>query len=626
MLWIPALLLFVQEPPEKEPPIPPPPPRRAPEVVVTATRYGIDPVESPFALEGIGRDEIETQNADTVGEILRGAAGTHFVLTGTRGMVSSLFTRGTESNHTLILLDGFKLNEDGDTFFQYDLLAPRSLEAVEILRGPASAVYGAGAVGGVVQLFTEPGSGSPRATAGAQYGSFETNREYVDVIGQSGPVTYHGVGTRLDQNRLRLRGDRIPNSEVDAYDAVARVDLALAERAGIKLIGRYLDSRVEGYANDAGILLQPPDPNSWVGNRGWLVGTEVWAAPGTALELSLRLSRYQRDQEFEDLPDANETSTIRSEIRYVRYNVQPSATLHVGRFDTITAGLDSQTETYDLDSVGTFPSEIDEFRQAAGAYVHNELRIHEFIFFHSGIRYDDYPGFHRGWTGRVAGAVLVRRTMTKLRVGAGTAFVVPSFTELFFPGFGNPALDEERSTTAEVGADQWLFDRSLRLSATAFWIWTRDLIAGFPPENLNRAYSRGVEVEAEWRVPGADGLAVRGQYTYTWAWDPQADDFLLRRPVHGGRVGATWRTDAFGVSVDAVFVGEREDMNFATFAREELPPYAKVDAGGFVSLFSEARLTIRVENVLDRKYEETRGFPAAGVNALLGIEVGAQVP
>jgi vitamin B12 transporter len=262
-----------------------------------------------------------------------------------------------------------------------------------------------------------------------------------------------------------------------------------------------------------------------------------------------------------------------------------------------------------------------------------------------GLRLDDNQRYGRYATYRVGTAVRVA-TRTRAIASIGTAFKEPTFFQNFATGFvhGNPDLRPEHSVSWEVGLEQAFARGAFTARATYFDQRFRDLIDYNGADttisyfNVPGSLARGVELTTDGEL-GA-GIHVTTAYTYLHtavtkagtATGPTAlfvpGEPLIRRPEHSGALGVTYRVPARGtVSLTALYTGEREDIDFATFTRAPLPPYTRLDLATHVDVRQPhgatpgLTLSLRIENLLDHAYQEVKNFPARRRTLLFGGEV-----
>ena len=247
----------------------------------------------------------------------------------------------------------------------------------------------------------------------------------------------------------------------------------------------------------------------------------------------------------------------------------------------------------------------------------------------AGVRVEDNSVFGTSVTERGSLSYLIKAWGTRLRGSAGSGFRAPTFNELFFPGFSNPDLKPEESFGYDFGIDQKLWDNRIRLGLTFFDTRYKNLIACCvflpgPPfvttGNIGRARSTGIEFLSE--VDLLDNLTAAVNYTYTDTENIVTRTPLPREPRHRWNVRLTWqpvqRLSLFG----EVFTRSKQyEAVGDTYNRG----HTRVDVGGTFrlvnryALLQALDLTARVQNLLDEGYSEVRGFPALGVNALVGL-------
>jgi vitamin B12 transporter len=618
-----AYVLITLQDPQKDPRIPPAPkqPGKTEVRVETPTRSDLTLKESPFAVSAIRKEEMDVERTDSTTELLRQMPGVHLTLNGGHGFITSIFMRGTDSAHTLVLMDGFKVNQDGDNFNHLELYSPRGMGAIEIYRGPGSSVYGSGASGGVVQFVTERGHGDPRAYAGYAYGTRDQNVQHAQLIGQVEQLSFNLVGTRFQQHE-----NQYPNSEAENFNFNSRLDYEFAQRATVKVIGRYAEGRTENYTNGAGDRLSPIDTDAFLEDAVLLLGTEGTFGPSEHMDVVLRWSYYWKDLGTTDLAGPGDFGPFISSTLYYRLNYDVAGRLKMGKQNVLTAGFEHQFERFDRES--NF-GDVMEHRRSQAMYVQDQLRAWESLFIVGSARFEQNQFFGNETMARLGAAYLIQATQTKVRASWGNSITAPSFLDLF--GFGgNPNLNSERTVTFDGGVDQWFFNEALRISATGFENRIEDLIvfSGGMNRNVSRAKTWGAEFEMEFHAPGVEGLSFRMAYTLLETYDATTRKTLIRRPEHSGKVGASYRREEFGISVDVGMTGDRKDLNFAGFpaVRQTVPGYVKVDLGAYVRLWQDVRLTARVDNAFDETYQDVLGFTAPKFTALFGIEAGISAP
>jgi vitamin B12 transporter len=268
-------------------------------------------------------------------------------------------------------------------------------------------------------------------------------------------------------------------------------------------------------------------------------------------------------------------------------------------------------------------------RQVPWGMLEEQLRFFDRLFITGGFRIEHDSAFGQATTAHGSVLFVIKETGTRLRGSAGTGFRAPTFNDLFFPQFGNPALQPERSQSWDIGVDQNLWQNRVRLRATYFHTnFTNDIVCCTPlptapfggPFNAGRARSRGIEAGGE--VDILPNLVASFAYTYT-----DADDFSTGRPLphvprNSGSVGLTWEPlPGLSAFVQVYAVGSQ----FESFGDLYNSGHTRVDLGGSWRIVSrtgwleKVELTARVQNLLNEGYAEVRGFPALGTNYLIGL-------
>lgn len=620
-------------------------------VVVTATRLAQPLQETASSITLIERQDIEDRlSADTL-DLLRETPGVSILQSGGRGGITSLFMRGAENDHTMVLIDGVKVNLGGGAFDFADVLAV-NLERVEVLRGPQSALYGADALSGVVHYISRRGSGPPRVTVRALAGSDATFEEVVEF--QQGSKEFgvsFGVGRVDTENFLPVNHD-YRNTTLGL-----RLDASPAPNADFTFTLRRVEALQEFPTGSAGDRSGPLDPHqsdafkrTIAGGRFAVQGTPWWRHV-------LQVDLFAEDQFFRDKFDPGaDFSSFTSDSKERRYRADYTSifTLPTRRqvAATLSAGLSAEREEFGQDSLDVAPGGapviglVDAQRDNLAAYAQFDANWRKRVFFTAGARFDDNSLFGSELSPRVTGAVILPRANTKLRAAYGRGIKAPTFVENFGTGSvffsGNPNLDAERARSYEVGFDQPLWVDRLLLSVTYFHSEFDDLISfvtGAPStfQNIQEARSQGIETGLRADLPY--GFAAGASFTLL---DTEVLESggrggasfiegkeLLRRPRRQGSVSVTYRNRRFRGAVDAIIIGDSDDLDFSAGfpgRRATLAGYTKVNLALAYEVWRDAerrravRLLARADNLFDEEIESPIGFSAPGARYLFGFE------
>ncbi len=619
------------------------------DLVVTAHRVPLPREALTSSVTVLDRAEIERSGATHVGDLLRSVPALSVVQTGSWGGTASVFVRGGESNYVQVLVDGVPVNQPGGDF-DFSTLTTDNVERVEVVRGPASVLYGSSAVSGVIQVFTREGDGPARVSAGLRGGSHGTLEWDVGGAGRSGPVSWSASLSRFTTDGLRDFNNDFRNTV-----GSLRLGLADAPRTDASLSVRWSDHEAHTPTDGAGRAV---DGNQFGFGERWVAALDLGRELTDRLEARVQLRRHELDAGFDDARDGPADTTgsfaFRSDSEVVRRSVDARLNYRLPGPTVFTAGAEVEEETEESSNVsrssfGTTEGSLEAERGNTGWYAQAVTRLDDRVSLSAGFRLDDNERFGTFETARL-GAAWDVVPGTRLRASWGTAFKEPTFLENFSTGFvtGNPDLDPETSESWEAGVEQVVADGALALEAVWFDQSFEDLIqfTASPPEsggpnffNVAAAGARGLEVTAGLRTGGP----FRGDLSWTWT-DSEVEDAgfasgsdasfvegepLLRRPAHRVTATAAWAPGGGrSARLEAAWVGERDDRDFTASPprRLALDDYLRLDLSARWPLLedgdgrSSLAATLRVDNVLDAGYEEVFNFPARGRSLFVGAE------
>lgn len=600
------------------------------QVLVTATRLETPVREVASAVTVIEGAEIERRGHDNVADVLRDVPGIEIARTGGAGQTASLFIRGASSERVKILIDGIEYNDpiSPGRFADISHLQVDDIERIEIVRGPQSVLYGADAIGGVVNIITKRGGAPAVTTIRAEAGSHETFRESITTGGRIGEIDYFLNVSRYDSDGFSSADSDDGNREDDGYENTS-VSLSLSaqptDNSDIRLIVRYIDALtdIDDFGGPGG-----DDPNHDVDSEQTLVRLEgSLLSMDDRWEQKLSYSYFDIDRMDIDTPDDDDPSFTDSGFEGERREIEWQHNIRLPEDRILTFGLEYDEEEgssfFETDGFSdTFPNESAE---TIGAYAQLKVSHDDRFFATVGARYDDHEDFGSAVTYRVAPAYWLKDSGTKLKAAVGTGFKAPSLFQLFSTS-GNPDLDEEESVGWEVGIEQMLWNERARVEVVYFDTDFDDLIsfdsASFTYFNVGEAETRGVECSFE--IDATEDVRIDGHYTYLDAEDEDTGEELVRRPTHRAGVDATWTaSDELLILGGVLWVDDRKDDDFSTFpaTRVTLDSYALWHLRAVYAPNEQIELFARVENILDEDYEEVSGFGVAGRSAYVGAKL-----
>lgn len=585
-------------------------PEKLPVYVLTATRTPAALTTLGTYVDQITAAELARMQLTGLRSALGGIPGAPAFATGAPGGVTSLFLRGANSNQTLFLVDGIRFN-DPNTDYQVSLggMTLGAGDQLEVSHGPQSTLYGGEAVGGVVALRSQRGSGATSATVSAEAGSFGTVQGAVST--QAGDArhayTFSASGGHTDNER--------PNNRFDRANYSLRLDHQVTKDVAVGATWRGFLGRYGSPGPVIGFGANDPDNEERESNQLATVFADVAHAPGLTSHVVLG----GQDRRF--VSDDGTSETVVTNRRAV---LDWQSTYAPNEQHRLTGGLTAEANHTRNNGFGN----INERQSLLAFFAQDEWTPIEHLYLTAGLRSDDHDTFGRATTGRVTAAWLSSDSRWKMRATYGTAFRSPSFLDLFGQDFfytGNPRLRPEKARGWDAGVDYFLADNRGVLSATWFNTRYRNLIVFdfgvFPgtTANVDEARTRGLELAGKFSLPGA--VEGRLAYTYLEAENLTSHTRLLRRPRHSGSLDL-WRDFGRGFSAGAgvAFAADRQDVHAATFATIDAEDYAVVRVYGAWQAGTRFTVQVRIENLLDEKYAEVHGYPQPGRGAFAGAE------
>ncbi len=592
-------------------------------VVITATGVETPKEQLGVAITVVDGQDFQAYHYSTTDEALRNVPGVDIRRSGSLGKTSSISIRGANSNQVQVLVDGVRVKSP--TLGQVDLsdLSPDLIERIEVIRGPQSTLYGADAIGGVVNIITKKGKGPFQASVEQEAGNYDTLHSRATFAGTYKLFDYSFSASHLESNG-QFQND---GSNVNALNG--RLGVSLPLDSSLSFIIRYNKSDtgvpVKGVFPGPQPIVPLINPNAKQQSETTVMLLEAKTRPVTWWESTARLSRYENNTGFQDpvdpgvafdVPTFSQTDVERREAEWLN-------SLHLGSWSTSTVGLGYRHE--EGDNKGVFRTA----RHVPSIFFEQQLRFFDRLFITGGFRNEDDSVFGSATTERGSLAFVVKETGTRIRGGAGTGFRAPTFNDLFFPDFGNPSLQPERSMSYDAGVDQKLWQGRVRVGLTYFHNEFKNLItccAPIPtapfggPVNVGSARSAGIEFTSEADI--LSNLVASVNYTYTDTKNFQTKRWLPREPQHRWNIGLTWEPIRRLSLFAQVYVVTQQ---WETFGEVYNSGYTRVDLGGTYRVLEKYNwvqgvdLTLRVQNLLNEGYAEVRGFPALGTNVLVGL-------
>ena len=626
-------------------------------ITVTATRTPERVSDVADSVEVFGPERIESLLPGDALDFLTEGAGVILPQTSGRGGQASLFLRGSESNFTSVMIDGFKLTFPDGSAYDFGHLSPEWVGSAEVLKGPQSPLYGSDAASGVMNFIPDigkPGE-SPSFSVRARGGSDETFEEAFKLKGGTARSGYAASLSRLDTE------GHLPNDGYYRTVGTVALDHFFSDNAKLRFLYHANQNRydIPGPAH-AGYT----EPNKYGRNTEQLIGARAHLKPFPWLEYVPRLSLYLRDTLFENKPDEISPSASKTETDGTRLHFDNQINVRLSgkqlgfqglRRSISTLGVEWETEDISVESASAFgDSEYDSDRRATSFYAQQQFQFQNGFTLAGGVRADNFDVGEDETTGKLSASYKIPGTGARIRGAVGEGIKRPSFAELLdVYGPGNPNLKSERQKSWEAGFDQFLAGKKLKFSATYYVNDIDNLIAySFEPfangtnyENIQKARVKGAELSlslldfhdfsAHASFNSMDTVALETQGL--GAPNYVEGEELLRRPDSWWSGSISYHPDRLRTTLRVKTVSDRWDIDDSQpwpYPRVVNPGFTRVDLAlsldvvkDRISMFDKTRkskvkdltVELKVNNVLDKEYEAVYGYTAPGVQWFAGV-------
>ena len=603
----------------------------APEnVIVTATRLGGEQAGSNVSV--IDEKTIQARNPGSVVDLLRDFPGLFVQQSGGRGSVVSLFTRGAKPNFTLVLLDGVKANDPTNTrggSYDFSSLDLNDISRIEFVRGPASAIYGSDAVGGVINIISRRGGDHLEAGLKAEGGSFGYARVAGHVSGPIGAATGN-LGLSYTDNGMPVDGSSLKSTSLDG-------SLGLPEIAGtaVSVNGRYSGSIATSFPDSSGgprlsvrRSLDHRDIQEGVfGAHAYRDMTGWW-------NMALDYGFYERGSDATSpgvAPSAQTPTGIPAngdKARFTRHQVTWTNRLAPLPGLDAALGVDMQAEHgvddgFLLFGPARIPTHFALNRTLWAGFVQARYQVTPSFTLSGSGRYDDTGGTHH-FSPQLRADYDLADWGTRFQLSWAKAYKLPSFYALGNPIVGDPTLKPEEAENFEGGISQQLWDFG-QWKVEGFATNYRDLIdfrPGAVPKlvNLSTVHVRGFETSLDLTMEtGIGPLTATPRLSYTNARNQLTGASLRDVPSWLAGASLTWKPDpAWDVSFDLNHVGGMVD-NAVPTGDVNLRGHSRADLAVAYRVLPNFMLHLGVDNLFDERYENVVGFPAPGAIVRGGI-------
>ncbi|MGE5161931.1 MAG: TonB-dependent receptor domain-containing protein [Betaproteobacteria bacterium] len=596
---------------------------RLPTAVVTPSRLVQSIDDALPSTTVITRTDIDRwQSTDLVGALSR-EAGVQFARSGGPGSASSLFLRGANSSQVLVLVDGVPLNAAVGGAASLGGIALDTVDRIEISRGNLSSLYGSAAIGGVVQIFTR-GAGAAGASLVAEGGQGRNFNGVASASTELGGLRLGAsVGTRRTDQFSAIDAARVvpgpfapgANPDRDANESTSGSVGATYRTQG----GTLFAANAWGSTNRTDFDSTADGPAATHEERSTIT---AWNARVRSPLTATWESQLQVGEMKDSSRNRSSEPWSFSNGEFESTNRQANWTNEVAVNDRVTAQLGVEHLQQRGASTAfdpSFANVLTEFRRNVTSAWGGVNGRADRQLVQVNVRVDSYSDVGSATTGLVSyGYKLTPEWRAIAQVS--NAFRAPSFSDLYYPFFGNPGLEPEKSRSGELGLHYVAGRTTLR--AALYRTDTRDLIVYEPAtqraENVDRARATGVEAGASGR---AGPWEWSGNLNVVRAVNADTDERLLRRAPYVVNAGLAYDAGRWRAGVELSYVGPRDDLDINTFQRTELAAYTLARIVGTWRVTDAMALRARVENLTDEKYETVSGYNVQPRTAFVGVEL-----
>ena len=563
-------------------------------IVVTATRSEEKIENVPARISIIEPHILEQSPIAELPHLLMSDASIDMMQYGGYGQAASIFTRGTNSTHTLVLRDGVRLNTGSAGSASLAFIDTTDIKQIEVLKGPASVLYGTDAIGGVVQLISK----TPEKTGAFVTGEIGEHNTYKSVVGAD--LAENGVYAQIRGQRLESDGTQVTDFKDAQVKAGAYDQKGFSAKFGIEKeqyaasvdysqnqgTATYVDGVNDANWNLIGLKNVSQDFKNEVINVKGRVNV------GQDVSINARLSQFKDDLEQNDSHDAIYNTTKEAEL-YAKWQFTPTQNILAG---VATKNIESDV----LSGSGFYGVDYDKDVDSTGYFVQHQYQT-EKLHTQLGVRVEDHETFGTHTVGQAATRYQILPS-TSIYTNIGTAFRAPTNNDLYALSWGgNPELNPEESFSYEVGIDQKIND-NFSLGLSAYRNEVDDLITFVTDPvthegrlyNVKKATFTGGEFNIDWKN---DDLFADLSYAYVQPKDKETDQDLARRSRQSLTLTTGLQNEVYGISASLSAKSRPKNSTVSG--------YATVDVNAFWNVNPNVKLFTNIQNIGDVEYKTT---------------------
>lgn len=570
-------------------------------IIVTATRTAQTTDDSLASVTVITAKQIEQQQPNDLLDLLTSLSGIDMTNNGGMGKATSMFMRGTNSSHVLVMIDGIKIGSatSGNIAFQH--IPVSQIERIEIVRGPRSSLYGSEAIGGVIQIFTKKGTSKEQANIELSYGSYATNKISAGISAGNDKTQYSLNASRIKTNGFDAKDDTETDNDGYSNESVTfNLSHKISDTSSLK-INTMQTSGITEY-----------DGNGIYTNNSKFVqqttGLKYTARPLKNWDIKINAS------ESLDESDNYTGLTFSSKFNTRRTSYSWQNDITIGTNQLLTVGLDYQNDFVISTTVYNETSRDN----TAGFIQHQWSGENNDIQF--ALRNDNNQAFGVHTTGNISWGHNFSST-TRIISSYGTAFKGPTFNDLYYPlqwGYvGNPNVKPEKSETAEIELRKkhsWG-----KTSVSVYHTKIDNLIAWAPvgavttPSNVNKAEINGLEIRLNTKLAGWD---TKAELSLLDPRDKDTDKILARRTQQSLRLDMDKTSGKWSTGFSFIGQGYRFDD---TPNSDKISGYGIVNLRASYAVSKKMSIKWKIDNIFDKEYETVKDYNNPGISGYVAL-------
>ncbi len=561
------------------------------------------------------------ENYQTVAEVLKVIPGLEVLTQGGGGKVSTLFLRGTNSEHTLVLIDGIEVNDpiSPTRSFDFARLTLIDVERIEVIKGPQSVVFGSDALGGVINIITKTGAGPLVKSLGIEFGSFGLMKAEVGANAGGNNYNYNFVAAIQKQDGYSSANERDGNKEKDGYkqsEVSGKLQAELFANLSLEMVAKYVNATNE---LDRGGGPGMDDPNSEEHIEQFFsklqLSTELLSFMETTFTFNFSNNQRAHTNRVDNLSPEVKDDYFKG--RQIKFSLKNN--IYQSNNSMFSLGIESEKE------FGKTNKLTEKNARATGVY--GLYKFDNKIFqLNQGLRYDFHSNSNiKAVSFNLSPIMNIDSLGSKLKVSLGSGFKVPSLSQLYDSTFGNLDLEEEKVLSWDVGWEQYLFADNIKFDVVYFENKFKNLItfdpASYKSINLSKSKIKGVELLSEWGV--FDNIVMSVGYTRLLEFkNQQNNESLVRRSKNSFSAQLESKlSDNIIALITHRYLGSREDFDATNFSRIKLPSYTSTDINLNYQSKNKSKIYMNLNNIFNIRYEDIDGFASPKFNFNIGFKL-----